>query len=447
MLICAGLSPHPPIIIPDIGGDELQKVKSTTAAMREWASSIAEQSPQVLVFISSHGIFLRSQMGYLRTPEICGDFAAFGAPQVSFQVENDLDLARRIAREAEREGVETVGVDLDDWYAHDYGSLDHGITVPLYYLEQAGVEAAVVAFGISMLTRQRLFGFGQALGRVLQRSPRRIALIASGDLSHRLQPGASAGYSPRGREFDQIIRESLEQMDAERVLNIADDLAEGAGECGLRPIIMLMGALDNFEAEPKIYSYEGPFGVGYLVAGFRIGNYKGNETKESAHTQLARRSLEYYLRTGETMPVPQPVPEGMEERAGVFVSLKKSGRLRGCIGTFAPYHKNIASEIIHNAVAAGVEDPRFWPVELSELPEIDFSVDVLTSPAPVSSRDELDAKRYGVIVKSGRKTGLLLPDLEGVDSADQQISIACQKAGISPGEQIELFRFEVIRYR
>jgi AmmeMemoRadiSam system protein A len=439
MLICAGLSPHPPIIIPDIGGDELQKVKSTTAAMREWASSIAEQSPQVLVFISSHGIFLRRQLGYLRTPEICGDFAAFGAPQVSFQVENDLELARRIAREAEQEGVETVGVDMDNWYVHDPGSLDHGITVPLYYLEQAGVEAAVVAFGISMLPRQRLFGFGQALGRVLQRSPRRIALIASGDLSHRLQPGAPAGYSPRGREFDRIIKESLEQMDAERILNIADDLAEDAGECGLRPIIMLMGALDNFEAEPKIYSYEGPFGVGYLVAGFRIGG--------SAHTQLARRSLEYYLRTGEIMPVPQPVPEGMEERAGVFVSLKKSGRLRGCIGTFEPSRKNIASEIIHNAVAAGVEDPRFWPVELSELPEIDFSVDVLTPPAPVSSRDELDAKRYGVIVKSGRKTGLLLPDLEGVDSVDQQIGIACQKAGISPGDEAELFRFEVIRYR
>jgi len=127
--------------------------------------------------------------------------------------------------------------------------------------------------------------------------------------------------------------------------------------------------------------------------------------------------------------------------------LKKRGELRGCIGTVEPYRENIAAEIIHNAVAAGVDDPRFWPVQLEELPEIEFSVDVLTEPEPVASKDELDPKRYGVIVKSHGRTGLLLPDLEGVDSVDEQISIACRKAGISPGEPIRLYRFEVIRYK
>jgi AmmeMemoRadiSam system protein A len=136
----------------------------------------------------------------------------------------------------------------------------------------------------------------------------------------------------------------------------------------------------------------------------------------------------------------------MDGRAGVFVSLKKNGQLRGCIGTFEPCQENIASEIIHNAVAAGVNDPRFWPVELDEIPELDFSVDVLTPPEPVRSRDELDPKRYGVIVNNGRRTGLLLPDLDGVDTVDEQLSIACQKAGIAPDEPIHIFRFEVNRY-
>lgn len=451
MLVCAGLTPHPPIIIPEIGGSELQKAKSTVAGMQGWASDIAEQKPDVLVFISPHGIFTRRQMGYLQTPVLYGDFAAFGAPYVSFQVDNDLDLARQIALEARQEGVEVLGVDLDDWYAHRPGSLDHGITVPLYYLKEAGVDASIVAFGMCLLPLKKLYRFGQAMGRVLERSPKRIALIASGDLSHRLKHGAPAGYNPRGREFDQLIKESLEKMDVDRLLNISDDLAEDAGECGLRPIIIMLGALKGYQVEPKIYSYEGPFGVGYLVAGFRISN-KAETGKEergkegTAYVQLARSSLEHYLRTGEILPLPDPVPEGMEGKAGVFVSLKKNGQLRGCIGTIEPLRENIASEIIYNAVAAGVEDPRFWPVELDELPEIEFSVDVLTTPEPVESIDDLDPKRYGIIVKSGRKTGLLLPDLEGVDTVEQQISIACQKAGISPGEKIELFRFEVIRY-
>lgn len=446
VFVCAGLTPHPPILIPKIGGDELQKVKSTVAAMREWASYMAEQCPEVLVFISPHGVFTRRQMGYLQTPDLSGDFAAFGAQEISFQVKNDLDLAQKIAVEARQEGVEVLGVDLDDWYVNDPGGLDHGITVPLYYLEEAGVDASIVAFGISLLPLQKLYKFGQALGRVLERSPKRIGLIASGDLSHRLQPGAPAGYSPRGQEFDRIIKESLEKMDAKQLLNISNDLVEDAGECGLRPVIMLLGALKSYEVDPEIHSYEGPFGVGYLVASFRIGKKVETGEPGTAQVQLARGSLEHYLRTGEIMSIPDPLPEGMEKSAGVFVSLKKYGQLRGCIGTFEPVRDNIATEIIYNAVAAGVEDPRFWPVELDEIPEIDFSVDVLTPPEPVDSRDELDPMRYGVIVKSGRRTGLLLPDLEGVDTVEQQISIAGQKAGISPGEHIEIFRFEVIRY-
>lgn len=166
---------------------------------------------------------------------------------------------------------------------------------------------------------------------------------------------------------------------------------------------------------------------------------------ESAPVALARRSLEYYLSQHEVMPTTN-LPAGLQGKAGAFVSLKKRGELRGCIGTFAPTQPTIAAEIIQNAISAGTQDPRFWPVELSELPELSISVDILSEAEQVNGLEDLDPKKYGVIVRRGGRSGLLLPDLEGVDSAREQVAIAMQKAGIAPGTEIELLRFSVTRY-
>lgn len=446
MLVFAGLAPHPPIIVPEVGGPELEKVAQTVRGMREWARAAAAARPETLVFISPHGSFLRSALGYLGGRDLAGSLASFGAPEVSFRAANDLELARAIAAEAGRVGVEVVELEQGALDLYRGEGLDHGIMVPLYYLREAGVDAALVAFGISLLPFEKLFQFGRALNRAVRRSPRRVGLVASGDLSHRLKRGAPAGYDPLGRAFDEAVRDALARMDTERILTLPEELVERAGECGLRPIIMLLGALQEHEVESKIYSYEGPFGVGYLVAGFSIKEAAQAGAQESPHVRLARASLEHYLRTGKMLPVPDPVPPGMEGRAGVFVSLKKHGQLRGCIGTIEPYQENIAAEIIHNAVSAGVQDPRFWPVTLEELPELKISVDVLTPPEPVASEKDLDPRRYGVIVRSRGRTGLLLPDLEGIDTVEEQIRIARQKAGIPPGEPVQLARFEVIRY-
>ncbi|WP_425059844.1 hypothetical protein SCACP_04650 [Sporomusa carbonis] len=167
----------------------------------------------------------------------------------------------------------------------------------------------------------------------------------------------------------------------------------------------------------------------------------------SAPVALARESLRYYLEHGRLMDKPAEVPPMLSGQAGTFVSFKKGGQLRGCIGTFAPTQPTVAEEIIQNAVSAGTEDPRFWPIELSELPELEVSVDVLQTPEPVDSLEELDPKKYGVIVRKGRRSGLLLPDLEGVDTAQAQVAIARQKAGIRPDEDVDLYRFTVIRYK
>jgi AmmeMemoRadiSam system protein A len=231
-------------------------------------------------------------------------------------------------------------------------------------------------------------------------------------------------------------------------MDLDEDLINRAGECGLRSIVIMLGALDGLDVRPEVLSYEGPFGVGYLVASFDVAEEGGGAASEEEHAlpRLARDAVESFIRRGRT-PRPEETTPEMQDKAGVFVCIKKHGQLRGCIGTFEPKHPNVAEEIVDNAVSAAMRDPRFLPVTEDELPELDYTVDVLTHPELVDSEDELDAKRYGVIVEAGKRRGLLLPDLEGVDTVAQQIDICRQKAGIAPDESVKLYRFEVKRYR
>lgn len=163
--------------------------------------------------------------------------------------------------------------------------------------------------------------------------------------------------------------------------------------------------------------------------------------------KLAKETVERYVLDGKTITPPEDLAPEMREKAGVFVSIKKRGGLRGCIGTFLPSADNVACEIIQNAVSASTQDPRFSAVDSTEFNELEYSVDVLSEPEKVAGKNELDSKRYGVIVRSGGLRGLLLPDLKGVDTVEEQLRIASLKAGITPGEDIELYRFEVKRYR
>jgi AmmeMemoRadiSam system protein A len=162
--------------------------------------------------------------------------------------------------------------------------------------------------------------------------------------------------------------------------------------------------------------------------------------------ELARETIERYVRSRKVIGAPRALAPEMEQKAGVFVSLHKGGMLRGCIGTIQPQEPNVALEVIQNAISAATRDPRFPPVEPSEVSALDISVDILQPAEPIESMEQLNPKRYGVIVQSGWRRGLLLPDLEGVDTAEYQVEIARRKAGIGPHEPVQLYRFEVKRY-
>jgi len=172
----------------------------------------------------------------------------------------------------------------------------------------------------------------------------------------------------------------------------------------------------------------------------------GNAEKDSEHARLARRVVESYVKDGRVPDVSEVPPELKEKRAGVFVCLKSEGELRGCIGTIQPVEDNIAEEIRNNAISSATRDPRFPPVRPSELDALTYSVDVLGDPEEIPDMSYLDPSEYGVIVRSGGRSGLLLPDLEGIDTAEEQVRIAMMKAGISPGEPVKLQRFKVTRH-
>ncbi|HHX86685.1 MAG TPA: AmmeMemoRadiSam system protein A [Firmicutes bacterium] len=454
MLKIVGITPHPPLIIPEVGRGDLAQVSSTIEGFQRVARQVVDHEPECLVIITPHGPVLREGIAALAGEELSGDFSQFGAPEAKVTLTIDQQLLQLLEQETAGEVVRPVRLQPGDYFVGRRQMLDHGASVPLYYLQQAGLSIPGLHLTISLFPYKDLYRFGQSLRRALELRNLPAAVIASADLSHRLTRGAPAGYSPQGAEFDRLVVELLRERRVEELLNIDPGLVEQAGECGLRSIIIALGMLAGEEFNSEIISYEGPFGVGYLVAALYPrpgGDLESDITAEQQSSQispveLAREALEHYLMYRSPFKLPSRLPPLFKQRSGAFVTIKKGKELRGCIGTVEPVRSNLAEEISANAVSAGLKDPRFNPVSLEELDQLTISVDVLTPLQKVKNMQELDPKKYGVVVKSRSRSGVLLPDLEGVDTVGEQVSIARRKAGITPGEPVKLYRFQVERY-
>ena len=457
--------PHPPIIIPEVGQGEERKIKATADALDKAAIEIASSDADTIIIITPHGPVFSDAVALSSEKSIKGDLRRFGATQVSFEQEIDIALTEKIIELSAEENILSARITKSSAkrYGIDY-ELDHGTMVPLYFINKRFPNFKLVHITYGMLPKMQLYKFGMCIRKAVEESDVKAVFIASGDLSHKLSETGPYGYAPEGEAFDKEIISLLEKGDALGVFNMDCNMVEKAAECGLRSYYIMLGAMDGFDIKGKLLSYEGTFGVGYGVMSFslkkgKIGSYKTildeNRKKyyqkintSDPYVRLARESLTHYLLHGEYMDhVPAYVTDEMRNtKRGVFVSLKKEKQLRGCIGTIFPVTKSIGQEIIRNAVEAGTQDPRFSPVTEDELEEIDFSVDVLTE-AQKAVKKELDPKKYGVIVRWRGKTGLLLPDLEGVDTVEEQLRIALQKAGIPLNAEYSIEKFEVIRHK
>jgi AmmeMemoRadiSam system protein A/AmmeMemoRadiSam system protein B len=459
------LLPHPPIIVPEVGKGEEEKISDTSKSFHEVGKEIAEKAPDTIVLITPHGTMFQDAIALSYEDEIYGDLKSFGAPDISMKLTINKELTSKIYELAYQEGVSAVM--LTNSLLSRYNTsvtLDHGAMVPLYFINKYYKQYKIVHITYAPLSDIDLYKFGMCVSKAAEELKDNAVFIASGDLSHKLKDEGPYGYSPFGEKFDKEFLEHLEEGNVEDVFSMDKEIICNAGECGRRSTVVLLGTLDEKKFNGELLSYEGTFGVGYGVMKFniisedsskvekleslRMEDYKKRISGNDPYVRLARESLTTYINTGEVMKMmPSYVTDDMKNaERGVFISLKKHGDLRGCIGTVFPATGSIAEEIIRNAIEAGINDPRFNEVEKEELMDIVFSVDVLTEPVSCS-KDELNPKEYGVIVKSKGKTGLLLPDLEGVDTVEEQISIALKKAGIRSYDEYSTEKFKVIRHK
>jgi len=458
-ILAAYAVPHPPIIIPEVGHGEERKISQTIHAYEEVMKRVAEHKPDVIIITSPHATLYADYFHISPGCNASGNLAKFQASEISAQTVYDADLAKHIERIAHRWNLPAGTMGERD------KTLDHGTLIPLLFLKKTGFVCPIIRIGLSGLTTLSHYHLGQCISEAVEALGRRAVIIASGDLSHKLTTDGPYGYSADGPIFDKLITSAFTSGDFGALLGISPEVADAAAECGWRSFQIMAGTLDQKAIKADLLSYEGPFGVGYAVAAFEVtgsdyhrcfgANYENTrkadlmkiKSNEDSYVRLARLSLETFVRSGERAKPPADLPPDLLHlRSGVFVSLKKDGQLRGCIGTIIATKENLATEIMQNAISAASHDPRFEPVHEEELDDLVYSVDVLGTAERIPSKDMLDPKRYGVIVHNGTRQGLLLPNLEGIDTAEQQIEIAKRKAGIDTDESVRLSRFEVVRH-
>ncbi len=453
--------PHPPLILPEVGHGEEKRIQSTIDAFDAAAKFIADLQPDTVIISSPHSVLYSDYFHISPGPSAKGSMAQFGAPQLKFSCAYDEELVKAVEATAKEKNIPagTLG--------NRQPELDHGTMVPMYFLAKYCKTCKIVRLALSGFSLKEHYRVGMLIAETAEKLGRKIAWIASGDLSHKLTKEGPYGFNPAGPQYDKKIMEVMGSGNFADLFSFKDDFLEEAAECGHRSFVLMAGAFDGLAVESRKLSYEGPFGVGYGVTLFRPAGPDDSRhfleaydiirnkmkadrlAKEDEYVKLAREVIEHYVKTnGGYLRTPRHIiPEMTAQKAGVFVSLKIRGVLRGCIGTIGPMYDNVAEEIRHNAISACSRDPRFTPVMPDELEELEYSVDVLGPMEPISSPSQLDVKRYGVLVTKGSRSGLLLPNLPGVDTIDQQVDIAKQKAGIRPEENgCELQRFEVVRH-
>jgi AmmeMemoRadiSam system protein B/AmmeMemoRadiSam system protein A len=343
-------------------------------------------------------------------------------------VETDTELAKKI-------------VEVSEYAKKDEGAQaeEHAVEVQLPFLQYFRSDIRIVPIILAYSKADVYMEIGRDIARAIKELDREAVILASGDMTHyETQKSAS--------EKDNLAVEAMLELDEDELTRRYEEY--NITMCAHGPVVCLMAAA-------KELGVSGAELVKYETSGDTTGDYSavvgyaGVIFKAAMHplTELAKETVELYAKEGKKPSAPDELTPEMKQQAGVFVSIHKKGALRGCIGTFEPTQENVAEEVITNAISASTRDPRFPPIDAKELKDLDYSVDVLTTPEPIDDISQLDPKKYGVIVEAGWRKGLLLPDLQGVDSAEYQVDICRQKGGIGTDEPVQLYRFEVKRYR
>ena len=457
-ILASFIVPHPPLIIPNIGKGSEKQVSKTISAYKEIAKQVASLNPETIIISSPHAPMYSDCFYISNSQTLTGNLANFGAKEISFTEEVDTKLVDEITELAKKHHF-PVYKDIPSV------PLDHGTMIPLYFIREELPKCLIIVIGLSTLPLITNYQMGTIIKEAVNNLNRNVVYIASGDLSHKLQEYGPYGFATEGPIYDKKIMDICRTANFYELLNFKSSFLEKAAECGHRSFTIMAGCFDGQNIESNVLSHEDITGVGYGVCSFYpketnsnrqfLKKYlqeeslrlEKNRKKSDSYVNLAFESLKYYFDTKQKMSIPPNLPEEMlTNKAGVFVSLYKFDTLRGCIGTILPTTNTIAEEIINNSLSAALNDYRFPPLTKEELKWLEITVYILKEPEPISSLDMLDVHKYGIIVTHGLKRGVLLPDLDGVDTIKKQIAIAKEKASIKPNEDCKIERFEVIKH-
>ena len=453
-ILASYMVPHPPLIVDEIGGKAIEKIEKTYNSYKLVAKEIAELKPDTIIISSPHTYLYNDHFYIMPGDKVSGNFKNFGHSEVEFNENIDEELTNEIIKISN-------STNLPVFYDNERKELDHGTMVPLYFIEKEYKDFNIVVVGLSNLSFLEHYKLGIKIKEAAEKLNRNVVYIASGDLSHKLQESGPYGFVPEGPIYDQKIMDIMGNARFYDLLTFDKKLCEKAAECGHRSFIIMAGFLDKLELDTKMLSHEDITGVGYGICTYKpmsynenrdfLNNYVNRVIDESInkdpYVELATKTIKDYIINGRiNNPIEITDEEMLNNKRGVFVTIYKNNDLRGCIGTIIPTQKNVGEEIIKNAISAANYDPRFDPVTKEELDDLEIHVDVLSPLEYVKSKDELDEKKYGVVVSSAFKRGVLLPDIESVNSVDEQLAIALRKGNISPNEDYEIQRFQVIRH-
>jgi AmmeMemoRadiSam system protein A len=442
---------HAPIVIPAIAGQRGPLCARTTAAMTHTAERLVAHAPDVIAIISPHTPRDRLRFGIVEDDTLSGDFGQFGAAELEMRLPGAPEAAAMLRETASARGLQTC--------SPRGRGLDHGALVPLHFVQAAGWNGPTLLLALPFPDTGSEAEMGRAIADAAARLGQRWCVLASGDMSHRLTQDAPAGYHPSAQEFDDRFCELIASGELERASAIDASLRELAAEDVVDSCTVAAAAVDFDASGHRVLSYEGPFGVGYLEAVLHEstpiptmrgrGNGVDVDPKREPPCELlsiAREAIDAHARGAPYTPPSLPPP--WTTSRGVFVTLRtRDGDLRGCIGHMEPLRATLAQEVATCAISSASRDTRFSPVQAHELEGLTIEISLLSPPEPITGIHELDPKRYGVVVSLGDQRGVLLPDIEGIDTARDQVRIARAKAGLRADAPVRLERFEVTKLR
>jgi len=458
-ILRAYVLPHPKLAIPAVGRGEERKIAKTLNSMDMIAQEIAFLRPETIIFITPHNVIYDDYFHISPGVSARGSCAALGTKHVKLSLTYDPNFAAVTSSVAAKYGI--VAKTLGDRRA----PLDHGVVVPLWFINRRYSKFKTMRISPSRQTEKDHYRLGQSLSEAASNIGRRVVIIASSNLSRDLNQKAEEGYVDEALEYDKEMVDIFKSGEFERLFKVPHSLRESADPCDHSIFAVLAGALDKRLVRSEMLSYENTLGEGYVVAAFTPGPYdeKRNYLEKSETVQrrlvmksrsseddycvLARRALEYSVLHGLDLPIPVGLPrEMLTARAGVFVSIYAGSKLRGAAGSLDPTTDSVASEIAKYAVQAGKADKRFLPVDIDELTDLVYKVDIIGNPENIQGPEDLDVHRYGLIITAQNTWGVVLPNHPGIETPEQQITAVMQRAGIAPDEPVKMERFIVVRH-